>query len=252
MRSIVTRTIATAAVAAALASPALAQDRQPGMRPPVGGVQSPIDVMIFYVARTCTGGNCSEWIVAEGVVQWDTHKRLFAFLDRNAGRKLPVVIDTWGQSNFNVAASLGRILRERQYETTVGMTKVTACAGKPEEVCFDMKRKGEPLDATLGYAPACDVACVLMLAGGVRRGVPPATKVVISGMAVRNRLGLSVSDEHQEGLTAVYSDQFRRYFTEMGVDPQIIDIMKRGSETQRRYELAPDDLRRLRVINNAR
>src|SRR4051794_24110911 len=96
------RAIALSAVFACTMTFAAQAQQQPGMRPPVGGVQSPIDVMIFYVARTCTGGNCSEWIVAEGVVQWDTHKRLFAFLDRNAGRKLPVVIDTWGQSNFNV------------------------------------------------------------------------------------------------------------------------------------------------------
>lgn len=47
-------------------------------RPPIGGFGSPPDAMIFYVAHgaagTC-GPGCSEWIAAEGTVQWDTHKR---------------------------------------------------------------------------------------------------------------------------------------------------------------------------------
>src|SRR5438876_3424664 len=102
-------------------------------RPPVGGIGSPPDAMIFYVAHGSAGAcgqNCSEWIAAEGTVQWDTHKRLINILDRQAGRKLPVVIHSWGESNLNVATSLGRILRDRGIDATVGTTEVEACAGK--------------------------------------------------------------------------------------------------------------------------
>src|ERR1700686_997311 len=84
-------------------------------RPPVGGIGSPPDAVIFYVARGAAGAcgqHCSEWIAAEGTVQWDTYKRLLAILDRQAGRKLPVVIHSWGESNLNVATSLGRLLRD--------------------------------------------------------------------------------------------------------------------------------------------
>src|SRR5260370_24118971 len=100
---------------------------QTAQRPPVGGFGSPPDAMIFYVAhgeRGSCGPGCSDWIAAEGVVQWDTHKRLIAILDRQAGRKLPVVIHSWGESNLNVASSLGRILRDRGIDTTVGSTAV--------------------------------------------------------------------------------------------------------------------------------
>ena len=58
-----------------LAPAARAQD---GLRPPVGGVISPADAMIFYLARGpegACGPNCSEWIAAEGIVEWDTFKR---------------------------------------------------------------------------------------------------------------------------------------------------------------------------------
>src|SRR5215475_15798412 len=83
-------------------------------RPAVGGIGSPPDAMIFYVAHGAAdacGPGCSDWIAAEGTVQWDTHKRLIAILDRQAGRKLPIVIHSRGQSNLNVATSMGRILR---------------------------------------------------------------------------------------------------------------------------------------------
>jgi hypothetical protein len=126
-------------------------------RPPVRGIGSPPDAMIFYVARGAAGAcgqDCSEWIAAEGTVQWDTYKRLLAILDRQAGRKLPVVIHSWGESNLNVATSLGRILRDRGIDTTVGPTEVETCNGKPEAECFALKRTGGPLDAKVNPSEA--------------------------------------------------------------------------------------------------
>lgn len=142
-------------------------------RPPIGGIGSPPDAMIFYVARGAAGAcgpGCSEWIAAEGTVQFDTHKRLIAILDRQAGRKLPVLIHSWGESNLNVATSLGRILRDRGIDTTAGTTEVQACDGKSDAECFALKRPGGPLDAKVKAPDAlCDLACVLTLAGGVHR-----------------------------------------------------------------------------------
>ncbi len=188
----------------ALVAAGFAQAQTP-QRPPVGGIGSPPDAMIFYVARGAAGAcgpDCSEWIAAEGTVQWDTHKRLLAILDRQAGRKLPVVIHCWGESNLNVATSLGRILRERGIDTTAGSTEVEACDGKPEADCFALKRPGGPLDAKVNSPDApCDLACVLMLAGGVHRSLPAGTRMILSGMSIRNRLAPNVSDERREGLT---------------------------------------------------
>jgi hypothetical protein len=105
---------------------------QAQQRPPIGAFGSPPDAMIFYVAHgpaDACGPGCSDWIAAEGAVQWDSYKRLIAILDRQAGRKLPVVIHSWGVSNLKVASSLGRILRDRGLDATAGTTEVTACAG---------------------------------------------------------------------------------------------------------------------------
>jgi hypothetical protein len=225
---------------------------QTPQRPPIGGLGSPPDAMIFYVARGAPGAcgqGCSEWIAAEGTVQWDTFKRLLAILDRQAGRKLPVVIHSWGESNLNVAASLGRILRDRGLDTTVGTTEVAACNGKPEAECFAAKRPGGPLDAQAKSPDArCELACVLMLAGGVHRSLPPGTRMMLSGMSIHNRLAPNVSDERREGLTALFGEQFRMYLRDMRVEPELLDIIDRNSESGRTTEMPPSEWFRLRIV----
>ena len=177
-------------------------------RPPVGGIGSPPDAMIFYLAHGAAdacGPGCSDWIAAEGTVQWDTHKRLFNILDRHAGRRLPVVIHVWGASNLNVATTLGRILRERGIDTTAGTTEVDACKGKSEAECFALKRPGGPLEARIKSPDTpCDLTCVLMLAGGVHRSLPAGTRVVLTGMVLRNRMAPNVSQEARHPARALW------------------------------------------------
>jgi hypothetical protein len=225
---------------------------QTTLRPPVGGFGSSPDAMIFYVAHgaaNACGQGCSDWIAAEGTVQWDTHKRLIAILDRQAGHKLPIVIHTSGESNLNVAVSLGRILRDRGFDTTEGTTDVDTCSGKSEAECFALKRPGGPLDAKMNLSePRCDLACVLILSGGVHRGLPPTTRMILTGMAIRNRLAPNVSDEHRESLTARFGEQFRVYLREMGVDTEMLDIVDRNSEARHLTELPASEWTRLRIV----
>jgi hypothetical protein len=225
---------------------------QTPQRPPVGGFGSPPDAMIFYVAHGAAGAcgeGCSEWIAAEGIVQWDTFKRLLAILDRQAGRKLPVVIHSWGDSNLNVATSLGRIMHDRGLDTTVGTTEVAACNGKTEVECFALKRPGGPLEARMNLTDArCELACVLMLAGGIHRSLPSGTKMILTGMTIRNRLAPNVSDERRENLTAKFGEQFRMYLRDMGVEPELLDIIDRNAESGRPIEMPPSEWLRLHIV----
>jgi hypothetical protein len=228
---------------------------QTPQRPPIGGFGSSPDAMIFYVAHGAPGAcgaGCSEWIAAEGAVQFDTFKRLLAILDRQAGRKLPVVIHTWGESNLNVAASLGRILRDRGLDTTAGTTEVAACDGKPDTECFALKRPGGPLDAKINVTDThCELACVLMLVGGVHRSLPPGTKMILTGVTIHNRLAPNVSDERREGLTALFDEQFRMYLRDMGVEPGIFDIVDKNSQSGRAVEMPPAEWLRLRIVTES-
>jgi len=221
-------------------------------RPPVGGFGSPTDAMIFYVAHGAAdacGPGCSDWIAAEGTVQWDTHKRLIAILDRQAGHKIPIVIQTWGMSALNVATSLGRILRGRGIDATAGHTEVNGCKDRSDADCFALKRPGGPLDARLDQsAPRCDTACVLMLAGAVHRSLPPATQMMLAGMTISNRRAPNVSDEHREGMTTYFDAQFRIYLREMGVDPALLDIVDRNSASHQMTELPSSEWSRLGIV----
>jgi hypothetical protein len=238
-------TVATASFAAG----------QTTTRPAVGGVGSPPDAMIFYVAHggsDACGPGCSDWIAAEGTVQFDTNRRLIAILDRQAGRKLPVVIHAWGRSSFDTATKLGRILRDRGIDATAGATDVDACHDKPEAECFALKRPGGPLDATIEASdPACDIACVLMLVGAVHRSLPPTTRVILTGMTIFNRLAPNVSAEEREGATAMFGQQFRVYLREMGVQTELLDIIDRNSATRRVTELPPSEWARLGIVTPA-
>jgi hypothetical protein len=228
---------------------------QTAVRPAIGGFGSAPDAMIFYVAhgqQGACGPGCSDWIAAEGTVQWDTHKRLIAILDREAGRRLPLVINTRGEANLNVAVSLGRILRDRGIDTTEGATVVGTCAGKAEADCFALKRTGGPLDATLNLSDArCDLACVLILAGGIHRSLPSGTRMVLSGMAIHNRLAPNVSEERREGLTTLFDKQFRLYLREMGVDTELLDVVDRNSEQHHSTEVPSSDWTRLHIVTTA-
>jgi hypothetical protein len=225
---------------------------QAQQRPPIGAFGSPPDAMIFYVAHgpaDACGPGCSDWIAAEGAVQWDSYKRLIAILDRQAGRKLPVVIHSWGVSNLKVASGLGRILRDRGLDATAGTTEVTACAGKTDAECFTLKRPGGPLDAKLSVSDLiCDFACVLALAGGVHRSLPPGTKVVLGSRSVRNRLAPNIPAEQRESLTEYFGEQHRKYLSEMGIASDLVDIVDAIGQGGRPVVIPPSDWARLHIV----
>lgn len=235
-------------VATLLAASARAQD----VAPPVGGVSSPLGAMIFYLAHGedgACGPNCSEWIAAEGIVEWDTFKRLFAFVDRLGVRKVPVVLNVWGESDLIVATTLGKIIRDHGLAVSVGKTVVGGCANATEAACFALKRSGQSLDAKIDKSfVICDVVCVLILAGGVHRTLPADATVVIGPTRVHDRLAPHVAEERRQGLQARYSDQYRLYLTQMGVGTEVVDIIDRNSQSGRATQLLRGDCLRLGLV----
>jgi hypothetical protein len=233
---------------ALVAVPALSQD---GARPPAGGVSSPQGAMIFYLAHgqdEACGSNCADWIAAEGVVQWDTFKRLLAVMERLGGRKLPIVLNDWGDGNLNVAVTLGKIIREHGLDVSAGTTVVADCAKVTEADCLALKRSGKPVNAGIDSSSVeCDIACVLMMAGGVHRTLPADARVIIGSMQITNRLAPNVSSEGRQELQAHYGDQFRLYLTQMGVQPEVVDIIDRNSENHRATRLSSSEWLRLGI-----
>jgi hypothetical protein len=92
---------------------------------------------------------------------------------------------------------------------------------------------------------------VLTLAGGVHRTLPAGTKVILGGMSIRNRLVPNVSEERRQGLTVQYGEELRRYLRDMGVEPELVDIVDRNSETRRQTEMPPSEWARLHIVTSA-
>ena len=84
--------------------------------------------------------------------------------------------------------------------------------------------------------------------------VPKITKsarMILGGMSIHNRLAPNVSEERRQGLTALFGNQFRRYLKEMGVEPELLDIIDRNSEANRVTEMPPSEWLRLHIVTSA-
>jgi len=100
-------------------------------------------------------------------------------------------------------------------------------------------------------AAAADLACVLMLAGGVNRSLPTGAKVILSGMSIHNRLAPNVSKDEREGASTRFGELFRIYLRDMGVETELLDIVDRNSEARRQTELPAAEWMRLRIVTTS-
>jgi hypothetical protein len=87
-----------------------------------------------------------------------------------------------------------------------------------------------------------------MLAGGVHRSLPAGTKVILSGMFIRNRLAPNVSRDEREGASMRFGELFRIYLRDMGVETELLDIVDRNSEARRQTDLPSAEWLRLRIV----
>jgi len=89
---------------------------------------------------------------------------------------------------------------------------------------------------------------VLGLAGGVRRTVPDATTVVIGSMFVPNRIGVQAEEPFRDGRHTRSRDLIKLHLTQMGVDPQVADMMEENYTSRRAVKLSREDIARLRIV----
>jgi hypothetical protein len=159
------------------------------------------------------------------------------------------MLNVWGNGDLGVATALGKIIRQHGLDVSAGATIAAGCVKATEADCFALKRSGEPLDAKIDTRIVeCDVVCVLILAGGVHRTLPAAANVLIGPTHILNRLAPNVSAERQQGLQAFYGEQYRVYLTQMGVNPQLVDVIAQSAQAGRTIQLAPADWTRLGLV----
>jgi lipoprotein NlpI len=213
-----------------------------------GALPNELQVYVAHGPAGACGPKCEDWLAVEGTPDMQGPRRLIAALDRLGTRKLPVVLNFRGRSNLHSAMSIGKILRERGFEVTVGQTRVDGCRDPLQAECIALKRSGKPVQGALIPSVACEIACVLSLAGGVRRTVPDITTVVIGGMWVGNRIGLEAEPVFREGRHVQYRDLIKVHLTQMGVDPRVADMMEEHYDSHGATRLSREDLARLRIV----
>src|ERR1700741_1734791 len=103
----------------ALAAPAAAQSNRPATAKLQDLLKTP--PIIFYLAKggpdSC-GPGCSEWIAAEGRIDWGATKRLRGLLTRLGNRKLHIFFHSPGGVT-DEGMPLGRLLREQEMTAAV-------------------------------------------------------------------------------------------------------------------------------------
>jgi hypothetical protein len=157
-------------------------------KPPASKPSDPAPIAFFVAtapANAC-GPGCGGWIAADGRIDLHAAQRLRKVLAKLGPRKLPLFLNSAGGSVLG-AIELGRLVRSYNVEVSVARTIPAACPHdqQPEKTCETLKRSGQVLlsefDASGGM---CNSACVLVLAGGAQRSVPPWVRLGVHAIGI--------------------------------------------------------------------
>jgi hypothetical protein len=144
--------------------------------------------MTARIVRSAAPGcepKCPEWISAEGridVLSGLTLQRVVASIHP---KKLPILVNSMG-GLLQVAIGMGKFIRKRDLDVVVARTVFEPCGRGPHDCDRDAWKGhfGRP-DWQSGI---CSSACTLILAGGVRRFVPPGAKIALHGGVLDPRI----------------------------------------------------------------
>ncbi|MER8640709.1 hypothetical protein [Mesorhizobium sp. M0954] len=157
--------------------------------------------------------NCPEWISAEGAIAPQTPQKLRQLLAMLGNRRLPVVVSSQGGDLFS-ALAVGRLIHEKKLDIAVARTDFVGC-DPGEWSC--LAKEGAYAGLTVDSGAACDSACALMLAGGVRRFVGPQA-----------RLGMYLMGQQQI---------IKTYLEDMAIGPGLFAALEQRSVER---QLEPD------------
>jgi hypothetical protein len=186
----------------------------------------------FYLAHGepgACGPDCDEWIAAEGKIDAIAFDRLRQLLDKlGPDRKPPIFLNSPGGS-LSGSLALGRLIREKNLETSVGHTVPLGCdTDKPDKLqaCSSAQSGSDkPVQYEISqFMAQCNSGCVYALAGGVTHLVPPWVKLAI------HDAGLDPNAELPSDRLPILNmaEAHRRmgvYLREMGIDAALFSTI---------------------------
>lgn len=205
--------------------------------------------MTFTIVRqSYCSENCAEWISAEGRITPNTPAAFKKILKKVGDRKLPVFLHSGG-GDVEAALKLGRMIRKKGLDTSVGITFYDGCREEREK-CRTPKDKLVPRGIMWADSGLCFSACPLVLAGGNYRLSATDAKIgVHSVTSTYEKIRVRYQERYRivkgkkkliekkivsrKSLGTVTSHKMPKspkksllaYFAEMGVKPQILDKM---------------------------
>jgi hypothetical protein len=184
--------------------------------------------MVFYLAHgeaNACGPGCSEWIVADGMIDAGAAYRLQALLWHLNGTQPPVFLNSPG-GLVTVSIQIGRLLRQHNLTVSVGHTIALNCGAAPAKpkTCSALMAAGERLEARLEPLPAmCNSGCVYALAGGSVRLIPPGVALGIHDIGFEPATGLFRPTQFAMAVSKELADaRLHTYMREMGIDTRLL------------------------------
>ncbi|WP_332695677.1 hypothetical protein [Bosea sp. (in: a-proteobacteria)] len=155
-----------------LAGPAAAQDK-PAPAP------EPMRIVAVRSAEPGCEPHCREWLAAQGAITNETLEELRRAIAGLNGRKLPVLIYSTG-GTVEVAITMGEIIRQHGLDIAVARTVLT--------------QRDPNLGTIDERSPLCSSACTFVLAGGVRRIIPPQSRIGVHQQTILETETTTVRD----------------------------------------------------------
>jgi hypothetical protein len=153
---------------------------------PAQPIPPPIEFFVATGPANACGPGCDAWIAADGKIDLSAAHRLRKVLAQLGPRKVPLFLHSAGGSVLG-ALELGRLVRSRNLTVSVGRTTPAGCRrDEPhDKACEVLKRAGQDLVSDLDSSGAmCNSACVLVLAGGAQRSVPPWVRLGVHAIGI--------------------------------------------------------------------
>jgi hypothetical protein len=194
----------------------------PAPAPAVAPSSSPIEFYLAHGDAGACGPGCSEWIAAEGKIDAAAADRFGQLLRTLKDRRPPIYVHSPG-GNINGALLLGRLIRDKKFEVSVGHTVPQGCVPDKtsDSACEAQKRSGKTVEAEIAQTSAqCNSACVYVLAAGVTRRVPPWVKLGIHDAGLDPSATAPNGVALAAGLRLVHA-RLRNYLHVMGVEDSL-------------------------------
>ncbi|MBX5189984.1 hypothetical protein HJB86_13825 [Rhizobium sp. NZLR3b] len=126
----------------------------------------PMDFLLMYHGN-CQD-ECTQWISGDGDITPDTPARLEAILKALGGRKLPVVLQSYG-GDMDAAFAMGRIIRAAGLETSIGRTRLPNCPTLDPRCKASIAKSGATEGEVSAGGAYCLSTCTLVLISGTPR-----------------------------------------------------------------------------------